>query len=65
MLTICEQNLGVTPLRRKFSRLNVLFIVMFTFAMVQPWDIGSFSRIQTAFNLVNIHLLFRIMLLIQ
>jgi len=40
MLTTCKQNLGVGPWRRKCSRLKVLFIVMFTFVMVQPWNRG-------------------------
>ena len=85
MLTTCKQNLGVAPWRRKFSRLNVLFIVMFTFVMVRGtkafaesiwylWGIvccniffvhTAVLRIKTAFNLIKIHLLFRIMISIQ
>jgi len=30
----------VTSCRRKFSSLNVLLIVIITFIMVQPWNIG-------------------------
>jgi len=39
MLITCKQNLGAAPWRRKFSRLNVSFIVGFTFVMVHPWNV--------------------------
>jgi hypothetical protein len=74
MLTTCKQNLDVAPWRWKFSRDNVLFIVMFTFVMVQSWNIGvceygiiccTIFLFIPPFWVVKIHWLFRIMLLIQ
>ena len=81
MLTTCKQNLGVAPWRRKFSRLNVLFICYGTAvehrSLLNRSDICdeltvvifvcSYSRFEykNSFNLVKIHLLFRIMPLIQ
>jgi hypothetical protein len=78
----------VASWRRTFSRLNVLFIVMFTLVilMIQSWNNGvcwiglvfvtelsvvigfvhtAVLSIKTAFNMIKIHLLIRIMLLFQ
>ena len=84
MLTTCKQNLGVAPWRRKFSRLNVLFICYGTAVEhrcllnrsgicdgIKCCNIVGFFfhtvvlSIKTAFNFVKIHLLFRMMPLIQ
>ena len=41
MLTTCKQNIGVTPLRQQFSKLNV-YICDVQHVMVQPWNIGVY-----------------------